>query len=139
LANASIIAIILVMSRKKLIFIIGFVVIIGVAGAFYMFGGVEKVKAAFQPKNQQQTITLEGKVLCLPSKDGVDTSALACAMGLQTTEGKYFGLANSSNTELAEASGTDKQVKISGILQPSTNDTYKMEGIVAVSDFHFVK
>lgn len=127
------------MSRKKLLVAIIFVVIIGAAATFYMIGGIEKVKAAFQPKNQQETVSLEGTVLCLPTKDGADASALSCAMGIKTTEGKYYGLGNSSNTELSEAAGTDTKVKISGTLQPSTNDTYQMEGIVTISHFDFSK
>lgn len=127
------------MSRKKLVIGIVFVAIVGAGAAFYIFGGLEKVRAAFQPKNQEQSITLDGKVLCLPPKEGSDVSALSCAMGMQTSDGKYYGLSSSGNTQLSEAAGTDKSVKISGTLQPPTNDTYKMEGIVAVSDFHFTK
>lgn len=139
LANARIVAIIFIMSRKKLLAVIIFVVVIGAAATFYMIGGVEKVKAAFQPKNQQETVSLEGTVLCLPAKEGADASALSCAMGLKTTNGKYYGLSNSGNTKLSEAAGTDTKVKVSGILQPSTNDTYQMEGIVAISHFDFSK
>lgn len=139
MANARIVAIIFIMSRKKLFAVIIFVIVIGAAATFYMIGGVEKVKAAFQPKNRQETVALEGTVLCLPAKEGADTSALSCAMGLKTTEGKYYGLGNSSNTKLSEAAGTDTKVKVSGILQPSTNDTYQMEGIVAISHFDFSK
>ena len=139
LANTHIVAIIFIMSRKKLIAIIALVVVIGATASFYMIGGVEKVKAAFQPKNQQETVSLEGTVLCLPTKEGADASALSCAMGLKTADGKYYGLGNSSNTKLSEAAGTDAKVKVSGVLQPSANDTYQMEGIVTISHFDFSK
>jgi flagellar basal body-associated protein FliL len=124
-------------SYKKLIISIALVVVIGAGMAFYMFGGMERVKAAFQPKNQKQSITLTGKLLCLPRQDGGETSALSCALGMQTNNGKYYGLSGSKNTELSEAAGSDKSVKLSGELQTSSDTTYKMDGIVAVSSFDF--
>jgi hypothetical protein len=144
LANVSIIGIIFVMriqrngNHKKLIIGVSVGVLIIAGLAFYLLGGMEKVKAAFQPKNQEHSVTLTGKLLCLPRQDGGETSALSCAIGMQTDDGKYYGLSGSKNTELSEAAGSDKKVKLSGELQTSSDATYRIDGIVAVSSFDFV-
>lgn len=124
-------------SYKKLIIgaSVGVVVIAGIA--FYMFDGLDKVRAAFQPKNQEQTIEVTGKLVCLPRKDGGEVSALSCALGVQTDQNKYYGLSGSQNTELSEAAGTSKTVKLSGELRSSSDNTYKADGIIAVSHFDF--
>ena len=111
------------------------VVIAILGGAFYMFGGAEKVRAMLQPKSQTQTVTMTGKVLCLPAKDSSQTSTLSCAMGLQTSDGKYYGLSGAQNTDLANAEGTDKSFTVKGTLEPKNDATYTMEGILAVSSF----
>lgn len=113
--------------------VIGVLVILG--AAFYMFGGVEKVRAMFQPKNQTQSVTMSGKILCLPAKDTSQTSTLSCAMGLQTSDGKYYGLSGAQNTDLAAAEGSDKTFTIKGTLEPKNDATYAMEGILAISSF----
>lgn len=115
------------------------VVVVLACAAFYLLGGIEKVKTLFQPKEQAQSVTKEGVVLCLPHKDEGDTATLACAIGLKAGDGTYYGLSSSSNTELSEAAGTEKKVKITGGLQPQSDQTYKMEGIIAVNDFQFVE
>ena len=107
------------------------------AAAFFLLGGVDKVKALFGPKEQVlQSVTLEGKVTCLPHKTG-ETSTLECAVGLLSDE-KYYGLSSTYDTELSEAAGSDRTVKVSGKLEPQTSDTYTMAGVIAVSDFEFV-
>lgn len=113
---------------------IGVLAILG--AAFYMFGGVEKVRAMLQPKNQSQSITMSGKILCLPAKNNSSqTSTLSCAIGLQTNDGKYYGLSGAQNTDLAAAEGTDKTYTVKGTLEPKNDAAYTMEGILAVSSF----
>jgi hypothetical protein len=102
-----------------------------------MLGGIDKVKTLLQPNSKIQTVKLNGKVLCLPHKDDSKTTTLTCAIGLKTTDGKYYGLSSSSNVELSAAAGTDKKVEITGNLQPQTDATYKMDGIIAVDHFQF--
>jgi hypothetical protein len=125
------------MKRKKII--IGAILIVFIAGGagFFLFGGVDKVKAALQPKSVEQAVTLDGSLVCLPHKDGSETSALSCALGMTTSDGKYYGLSSAQNAELSEAAGSDKKITIKGTLQPSSDATYKMDGIVAVSSFDF--
>lgn len=126
-------------SHKKLIIGVSVAVLMAAGLAFFMLGGVEKVRAAFQPKNQEKTVTLNGKLVCLPPKDGSETSVLSCALGLQTDDDKYYGLSGSKNTELSEAAGSDKHIKLSGKLRSSSDTTYKMEAIVAVDSFDFTQ
>ena len=124
-------------SRKKLIIGISLGVLVVASAAFFMLGGIDKVRALLQPKVQEQSVTLSGKLVCLPHADGSGTTTLECALGMQTDDGKYYGLSDAKSTELSEAAGTDKQVKISGTLRSSHDTTYKMEAIVAVSSFDF--
>jgi flagellar basal body-associated protein FliL len=124
-------------SRKKIIIGVVAAVLVGAGLTFFMLGGVEKVRAAFQPKDQKHSVMLTGKLLCLPRQDGGETSVLSCALGMKTDDGKYYGLSGSKNTELSESAGSDKKVKLSGELQTSSDSTYKMNGIVAVSSFDF--
>lgn len=124
-------------SRKKLIIGISLGALVVASAAFFMLGGIDKVRALLQPKVQEQSVTLSGKLVCLPHADGSETTTLECALGMQTDDGKYYGLSDAKSTELSEAAGTDKQVKISGTLRSSHDTTYKMEAIVAVSSFDF--
>jgi hypothetical protein len=125
-------------SHKKLIIGISIAVLTAAGLAFYLLGGIEKVRAAFQPKNQEQTITVTGKIACLPRKDGGETSALSCALGMQSDDGKYYGLSGGSqNTELSDAAGSDKHVKLSGKLRTSSDATYEMKAIIAVDTYSF--
>jgi|GEM_PF-1101553 len=124
-------------SYKKLIIGVSIAVVVGAGVVFTMLGGIEKVRAAFQPKAQEQSVTLTGKLVCLPRKDGSETSALSCALGMKSDSGKYYGLSGSQNTELSDAAGSDKQVKLTGKLRSSSDPTYQVEAIIAVSDFDF--
>jgi hypothetical protein len=122
---------------KKLIIGVSLAVVVGAGLTFYMLGGIEKVRAAFQPKGQEQSVTLTGKLVCLPRKDGGETSALSCAAGMQADDGNYYGLSGSQNTELSDAAGSNRGIKLSGKLRSSSDATYKMKAIIAVSDFNF--
>jgi len=124
-------------SRKKLIIAVSLAVLVVAAGAFYMLGGIDKVRAAFQQKNQEQSVALTGKLVCLPRTDGSETTTLSCALGMQTDDGKYYGLNSSKSAELSESAGTEKRIKLSGTLRSPSDTTYKMEAIVAVSSFDF--
>lgn len=124
-------------SRKKLIIGVSAAVLVVAGAAFFMLGGIEKVRAMLQPKAQEQSVTLSGKLVCLPHADGSEPSTLECALGMQTDDGKYYGLSSAKSAELSESTGADKHIKISGTLRSSTDSTYKMEAIVAVSSFDF--
>lgn len=124
-------------SRKKLIISVALAILVVAGAAFFMLGGVDKVRALLQPKAQEQSVTLSGKLVCLPHADGSGTTTLECALGMQTDNGKYYGLSSAKGSELSEAAGTDRRVKLSGTLRSSADTTYKMEAIVAVSSFDF--
>lgn len=111
----------------------------GLIGTFFLLGGVQKVKNILNPPtNQPQSVTIEGKVLCLPHKGNSDVNTLECAIGLQATDGKYYGLSGSTN-DLTSSEGTDQKVKITGKLESQTSDKYQMDGIIAVNSFESVK
>jgi hypothetical protein len=110
------------------------IVVLAIAGAaFFMLGGIDKVKAMMQPKSVTKSVTVKGNIVCLPAKDENKTSTLSCAVGIKTTDGKYYGLSGSQNTELSSAEGTDQTATIKGTLEPSSDATYKMDGILAVT------
>ncbi len=132
--------IIFIMKHKKLIIWgICLAVLAGLIGAFLLLGGVQKVKDILNPPtNQPQSVTLEGKVLCLPHKGDSDVNTLECAIGLQATDGKYYGLSGSTDS-LTSSEGTDQKVKITGNLESQNSDKYQMDGIIAVNSFELVK
>lgn len=128
-----------IISMKRKIFIItGIVVIIGAgAAAFYFSGMYDKVFKPTPAQPIEQIVTIEGQVVCLPPIDEDAPHTLECAIGLHSTDDKYYGLSGSTGSELAAAAGSDKKAKVTGALQEQTSDKYKMNGIIAVKNFTF--
>lgn len=128
------------MNQRTLI-IIGVSIIIVCAGAaaFYFSGMFDKLFNPAPAQPVEQVITIEGQVVCLPVKDESAPHTLECAIGLHSTDDKYYGLSGTTGSELAGAAGSDKKAKVTGALQDQTNAKYKMNGIIAVKNFSFVE
>lgn len=127
------------MNRKTLIIIGISIIIVGAgAAAFYFSGMYDKIFNTAPAQPVEQVVTIEGQVVCLPNKDENAPHTLECAIGLHSTDDKYYGLSGTSGSELAGAAGSDKKAKVTGTLQDQTNDKYKMNGIIAVKNFSFI-
>ncbi len=122
--------------KRKIFITIGIVIIISAgAAAFYFSGLFDKIFNPAPTKPVEQVVTIEGKVVCLPHKNEDAPHTLECAIGLHSTDDKYYGLSGSTGSELAAAAGSDKKAKVTGTLQEQTSDKYKMNGIIAVKSF----
>jgi hypothetical protein len=126
--------------KRKILIIVGICIIIVGAGAaaFYFSGMYDKLFNPTLVQPVEQVVTIEGQVVCLPTKDEDAPHTLECAIGLHSTDDKYYGLSGTSGSELAGAAGSDKKAKVTGTLQDQTNAKYKMNGIIAVKNFTFV-
>ena len=85
-------------------------------------------------------VTLTGKQVCLQHRDTTGPQTLECAMGIQTTDGKYYGLDLALISQIPPAVQNGKTFTASGFLTPvemlSTDQwqKYNMEGIFSVTD-----
>lgn len=96
-----------------------------------------KYKENSQPP-KKETISLEGKIICLPHKDTDGPQTLECAAGLQTADGKNYGLStNDPASPLTTAAGSDKKAFITGELEPARDTIYAIEGVVVVERYEF--
>jgi hypothetical protein len=90
-------------------------------------------------RTAEQSVSLEGKIVCLPHKETDGPQTLECMAGLQTDDGNYYMLNDaSSNYELAGAAGSEKKVRLSGILKPGGDDIYQSKGVITVNGFEFM-
>ena len=128
--------------KQKIIFTtVGLLIglILGGGGGYYV-GYQEDKTAQMHRQEQPKSVTLEGKVVCLLPKNEDGPHTLECAVGLQTDDNKYYGIStDTSDTSLSSAAGSDKKVKISGMLTSSIDNKYKSEGTVKVESSEFIE
>lgn len=95
----------------------------------------------YQENNQppkKETISLEGEIVCLPHKNTDGPQTLECAAGLKTDEGKHYGLSSKdSASPLTAAAGSKKRATVNGVLEPASDDTYDIKGVVVVESYEF--
>jgi peptidoglycan hydrolase-like protein with peptidoglycan-binding domain len=79
-----------------------------------------------------KTVTVTGRVECLPAKDNVNPVIALCAIGIKTDDGTYYAL--EYNTDVSSANlATDERVKITGTLRSGvTHPVFKGEGTIKV-------
>lgn len=82
--------------------------------------------------NPKATVTLEGKAVCLPHKNTEGPQTLECAMGLKANDGTVYGVSGDKDHTLAAMTGSDEKIRITGTLEPSTNNIYDIKQIIAV-------
>lgn len=80
--------------------------------------------------------TLEGKVVCLPHKNTDGPQTLECATGLLADDGKYYALQSEDpDNSLASRAGSDKRVRVTGVLRQEDDDKYRSEGTIQVKSY----
>ena len=133
------------MKKQKIILLvlgIGIGIIIG-AAAGYVIGYSANKKQVFTPEVQPQTVTLEGKMICLTHKNegrGDEPHTLECAIGFQTSDNKTYGIStNPNDITLSSAAGSDKKVRITGTVTSTVDDKYNSVGTLKVSNYEFIK
>ncbi|HJP81128.1 MAG TPA: hypothetical protein VJ841_01885 [Candidatus Saccharimonadales bacterium] len=125
-------------SRKPLIITLVVILLIAAASlAIYLTGAYKKLTESQNQTPVTPTVSYSGKIVCLPPKDSNGPHTLECALGLQTDANTYYGLSGATGSDLADASGSDKKVKVTGELQEIGSDKYKMSGVITVKSFNF--
>jgi hypothetical protein len=77
-------------------------------------------------------VTLTGKIVCLPHK-GTGPTTMECAYGLQTADGKYYGL-NHLWDVAPDLNVTQVAAQIVGTLTaPPASETYDVVGVIDVT------
>lgn len=82
--------------------------------------------------------TLDGTPVCLPHKNSDGPQTLECAVGLKTDDGIFYGISGDKSNSLSSAAGSDKKVRITGTLEPSTDTIYDIEQIITISQVEFL-
>jgi hypothetical protein len=71
-------------------------------------------------------VTIKGVAACLPHK-GDDPQTQECILGVKTASGVYYGV-----DSISYKPTVDDVVEVNGKLQPASNDTYDIAGLVVV-------
>lgn len=88
--------------------------------------------------NPKAAVTIEGKAVCLPHKNSGEHHTLECAVGIKADDGTYYGISGDTSNKLASETGSDRRVKISGNIEPSTNTSYNITQLIAVTAIEFL-
>lgn len=100
------------------------------AGAMYglSFLIVRRSDPTPQPEAPAQTVTMNGKLACLPHKgDGPHT--LECAVGLRANNGTFYALSELPDPTVE----VDKDVEVTGVLSDKTDSIYDVAGTIEVT------
>lgn len=124
------------MKLKNIVITLLVIICVG-AVAFGGYMAYQKYQENNQPP-KKETVTLEGEIVCLPHKNTDGPQTLECAAGLQTDEGKRYGLSTSDPASpLTAAVGSKKHAVVTGALEPAGESNYDIQGIVAVEKYEF--
>lgn len=88
--------------------------------------------------NPNAAVTLEGVAVCLPNKNSSGPNTLECAVGLKTDDGTYYGISGDTSHQLSSETGSNRRVKVSGNIEPSTDTPYTITQLIAVSKIEFL-
>ena len=83
--------------------------------------------------NPKAAVVLEGVAVCLPRKNTDSLHTLECALGIKTDDGTYYGVSGDTSHQLSGAAGSNRRVKISGNIEPSTDTPYTITQLIAVN------
>lgn len=119
--------------------IIALLIIIVLGGlAFVGYLAYQKYQENQQPP-KKETVSVEGEIVCLPHKNTDGPQTLECAAGLKTDEGTHYGLSSKdSASPLTAAAGSKKRASVNGVLEPATDNTYDIKGVVVVESYEFL-
>lgn len=85
------------------------------------------------PKDRS-TVTLEGRLVCLPHKNTSGPQTLECAYGLQTDDGTYYALRDTSgNFRSLAGQPMGEPIRLSGTFEQSTSPIYQVVGTVTIT------
>jgi cytochrome c-type biogenesis protein CcmE len=67
-----------------------------------------------------QQMTVQGEVVCMPSKNTAGIQTMGCAIGLKLPDGSYVGLNYIQNDLMAAKFATGDQIEVTGILSDNS-------------------
>ena len=88
--------------------------------------------------NQHTEVSLEGTAVCLPHKNTEGLQTLECAVGIKTADGTFYGVSGDTSNVLAKNTGTNKKVRITGKIEPSTDTIYNITQLIAVTKIELI-
>ena len=81
-----------------------------------------------------QTISVNGRIVCLPHKDKTGPQTEECAIGLEGDDSYFYGLKDLSQEQLINGTlSTQTRITAQGVLEaPAANDRYDIVGTINV-------
>jgi hypothetical protein len=147
-------------SKKRIVIIfsiLGVLILAGAAGSYYYYSRMKSVTnydecvAAGNPimdsypeqcmtpdkkhfTNPHASRAFEGVAVCLPHKDTGGPQTLECAIGIKTEDGTYYGISGDKDNDLGTLAGSDKKVRVTGTVEPSTDTKYNIKELINVTE-----
>lgn len=147
-------------SKKRIVIIfsiLGVLILAGAAGSYYYYSRMKSVASydecvaagnkvmesspeqCMTPDgkhftNPQASKVFEGVAVCLPHKDSSGPQTLECAVGIKTDDGTYYGISGDKNNDLGSLAGSDKKVRVSGVVEKSTDTKYDIKELINVKE-----
>ena len=127
-------------SASTWILVIG-VIAVGVFGVYKLTQNSSSIRpepAPLVPTEEQkgEPITISGEVVCLPHKDnGSGAQTQECALGILGTDGKYYGLLDST-PDYAHIGGLGggERISIAGVFRREQKENqYKSIGVIEIN------
>lgn len=89
------------------------------------------------PSSDKATpVTISGTTTCLPHKNTDGPHTMECAIGLETENGKYYGIGTDPyDMKLSE---TSRKVQVTGTLKTNSDSKYNSEGTITVTSYEFL-
>jgi hypothetical protein len=88
--------------------------------------------ATASPRPSGAEISVTGKIVCLPHKDQDGPQTMECAYGIQTADGKYYGVKDDQGMIIKFNIGDQVVVK-GGVSVPDANENYAVVGNLVAS------
>ncbi len=114
--------------KKRWLMLIFFIIILA---GLVLFGAKELLAPEDQKNTQAAFISTDGTLVCLPHKDQSGPQTMECAYGIQTDDGKYYGLQDTTaNYELITRFPMNTRVHAEGGLGTVADDRYQSSGVI---------
>ena len=89
--------------------------------------------ASVTPRPSGKQISVSGKVVCLPHKDQDGPQTMECAYGIQTADGKYYGVKDDQGMIIKYNIG-DQVVVTGSVSVPDDTERYNVVGNLVASN-----
>lgn len=92
------------------------------------------------PSLPEGSVTIKGKVICLPHKNTDGPQTMECAMGIQDAKGDNYALSDTDpNYANISALPTGKTVEVTGVVKPASDSKYQTKGTIEITKTKIVE